>query len=268
MKAAQVVSAALCLPLLTLAAEAPWQIESSLTHEHLSNGSPDWRQLDLALRRRLDGGAVVDLGLRQAERYDATDRELGIGATWPVAADWQLALRGTTAGSAAFLPRNGIAFDVSRQLGSGWLANAGMTRNRFAPTDVSATGTTLLRLGLERYFGDWRLASGWTRGRLDGGQAANGWRFQVDHYFGEAGRIGLLVAGGRELEAAPLGLISTRVDSAVLLARWRMAEGWSLTVDAGRTRVSDILRQSDAGTEPLPGGYRRDGVRVGVQHEF
>jgi hypothetical protein len=112
------------------------------------------------------------------------------------------------------------------------------------------------------------MAAGLARGRLDGGETADGWRLQADLYFGDVGRIGLLVAGGRELEAATGGPISTRVDSVVLMARWGLAAGWLLDASAGRTQVSGIVRHAAGGEQQLPGGYNRDGVSLGVQYRF
>ena len=260
-------AALLCLPLVAFGDEATWQVDGGVGVERLSNGSPDWRQVDLALRRRLDRGVVLEFAARQAQRYGATDHELGIGGSCPVE-NWNLSLRATTAGQAAFLPRHGISFDAARRLDGGWVANAGATRNLFSPADAPASGTTLLRLAVERYVADWRFLAGLTHGRLDGGAAANGWRLQADRFFGESGRIGMLVADGRELEATTGGVISTRVNSIVLLARWRIAAGWSFNADVGRTHVDDIIRQTDTANLSLPGGYHRDGVHFGVQHEF
>jgi YaiO family outer membrane protein len=267
MSTARAICAAMCLPLPAVAADASWVVQGGAAYERLSNGSPDWQEVDAAVRRRLEGGTTIELGGRQAQRYGATDQELSAGVQWPLEKDWNLALR-ATASTAAFLPREGIAIDATRVLGAGWVAEAGLTRNRYTPTDGPVSGTTLLRLGAERYVGQWRMAAGFTQSRLDGGATAHGWRLQCDHYIGETGRIGLLAAGGRELEAAPTGVISTRVDSVVLLTRLGLAAGWSLDVDAGRTRVSGIVRQAGTASQSLPGGYHRDRVDISVQRQF
>jgi YaiO family outer membrane protein len=250
------------------AAPLPWQVETGASVETLDNGSPDWRQLDVAVRRRFDDGAAAEVALREVQRYGRTDRELALGGLWKLGTDATFSLRGTTAGAASFLPRQSLAVDATQRLPDGWVAGAGLVRNRFEGIDSPPTGTTLLRLGVERYAGQWRLAGALTRARLDGGASAMGWRLQADHFVGEDGRIGLLVAGGEELETDPAGVISTQVNAIVMLARWPIAPGWALTGDAGSTRVSDIVRRVDGGSLALPGGYRRSGVRIGVQHEF
>jgi YaiO family outer membrane protein len=259
------------LALLCAAASAaplPWQVETGVGVETLDNGSPDWRQLDVALRRRFDDGATAEVALREAQRYGRTDRELALGGLWNIGPDATVSLRGTTAGAANFLPRQSVAIDATQRLLDGWVASIGLVRNRFEGIDSPSTGTTLLRLGIERYAGAWRLAGGLTQARLDGGASAMGWRLQADRYVGEAGRVGLLVAGGEELEKDPAGVISTQVNTFVLLARWPVAPGWALTGEAGSTHVSNIVRRVDGASLSLPGGYQRSGVRIGVQHEF
>lgn len=258
----------LCAPLTAIAAGTGWQMEAGAGQEHLSNGAPDWRELDLAVRRRL-GDATVEVAGRQAERYGATGHEMGAGISGPIDGPWSGSLSGTVGSGAGFLPRERIALDLSRRLGAGWVADAGLTRSLYRPTDGPPSGITLIRAGAQWYGGDWRLAGKLTRGRIDGGAAADGWSLQADRYFNDgAGRIGLIAASGRELEAGTGGVLSTRVDSLVLLARWPLGTGWTLCLDGGRTRVSGLQRLGPAGPQGLPGGYSRHGLHAGVQRDF
>jgi YaiO family outer membrane protein len=249
------------------AAQPAWQVEVGSSVEQLSNDSPDWRQSEIAVRRR-DEGRMGELSARDVERYGRRDTELAASVAWPMAPAWSIALRANVAPGADFLPRLGGGAELTRRLGDGWVAGAGLGRNRYDGADTAPTGTTTLRLGLERYVGAWRLAGGVARARLDGGAAESGWRAQVDHFFGDEARVGVVFSGGRELESAPDGVVSTRVDSVVLMARWPLAAGWLLGGELSRTRVSDIERQRDGVSESLPGGYRRTGVRLGVQRAF
>ena len=265
--------AARSLPALALAvalspalAEPRWQVEAGAGVETLSNDSPDWQQADLAVRRR-DAGTALEVNARTARRYGLHDRELGLGLVWPAGDDWTLSLRASAA-AADFLPRLGGVAEASRRLGGGWVASAGLGRSLYDPAQAASSGTTLLRAGLEHYAGPWRLAGGLTRARLDGGAGDSAWRVQLDHFFGDVGRAGLLATGGRELEAAPDGVLSTKVQSLVVLVRVPLAEGWSMAGEAGFTRVSGLERRSGGVAQALPGGYRRHGLRIGVQREF
>lgn len=250
------------------AAPTPWQVELGGSVEHLDNGAPDWRQVDAALRHRFDEQRLGELTLRRAERYGRRDTELGLGAVWPVGEPFVLALRATTAGNAAFLPRHGGQVDAFWRAPQGWVLGLGLTRNLYDTPEAPATGSSLLRMGVERYVGDWRFGGGWTRARLDGGSYAHGWRAQVDRFIGDGARLGLAVGGGRELESAPQGVLSTRVEALALVGRLPLSEGWALVGEASHTRVSDFEQRIGGVVQSLPGGYRRNGVRLGVARDF
>ncbi len=263
--------AALAASLAIAAAAAPaqpaWEAEAGLGHERLSDGAPAWRQADLALRHRFAPRALAELGLRRAERYGTADTELALGASLPLDARWTLGLRATAVDAPRFLPRHGLAGEATLALDGGWVAGAGLGRNRYASLGAPPTGTSQLRLGLERYVGAWRLAGGWTRARLDGGETGDGLRLQADRYFGDEARLGLLVASGEELESAPGGVLSTRVHSLVVIGRWPLGEGWALVGDLGRTRVGAASRRA-GGDAPAGPGRSRSGGRIGVQRGF
>jgi YaiO family outer membrane protein len=246
-------------------AATPWQAETGLSVEHLSNGRPDWTQLDVALRRRSPAGASSELAARWVERYGRSDSELAAGLAWPLSGDWTLALRATAA-NGRFLARVGAQATLSRRLGAGWVLGAGLGRNLYEPEGGVASGTSTARLDLERYVGDWRLAAGASRARLDGGEHANAVRLQLDRSFNERSRVGLLVAHGDELEHDPQGVLASRVGAVALLGRLALADGWALGIELSRTRVRDTVRRS--GVAGAGAGYSRSGGRLALQREF
>lgn len=248
-------------------AQSGWRIEAGAGVQTLDNGSPDWREAELSLRHR-DGGRFVELQARDARRYGLHDREIALGGGFALSPDWNLGLRVSAAPGADFLPRQGGSAELGLRLAGGWIAAAALGRNRYDGAETAPSGTSSLRLGLERYAGPWRWAGAITHNRTDGGATARGGRLQLDHFFGDEARLGLLAALGRELESEPQGLLSTRVRSVVLLGRWPLAPGWQLSGEISRTRVSDLERRLGGVSEAVPGGYRRDGVRLGVRREF
>ncbi len=248
-------------------AESGWQVEAGAGVQSLDNGSPEWREAELALRHR-DGGRRVELQWRDAQRYGLHDREIALAGGVALSPDWNLGLRASVAPGADFLPRHGGSAELSVRLAGGWVGAAALGRNRYDGAETPPSGTSSLRLGLERYAGPWRWAGAITHNRTDGGATARGAQLQLDHFFGDEARLGLLLAGGRELEAAPQGLLSTRVNTVVLLGRWPLVPGWQLSGELSHTRVSDLERRVGGRSEALPGGYRRDGVRLGVRREF
>jgi YaiO family outer membrane protein len=231
----------------------------------LDNGSPDWRQLDLALRHRSAPERVNEIGLRRVERYGQRDAELSAGVSLPLGTDWGLALRASLA-DGAFLARAAGQVDLTRRLADGWVLGAGLGRGLYAPEGGIASGTTTLRGSVERYVGAWRLAAGASHARLDGGHGASALRLQVDRYFGDDSRVGLIVARGDELEYDPQGVLSSRVGAVALVGRWSFATGWALAGDLGRTTVRDVERRGGSGGSAP--GYRRSGGRLALQREF
>lgn len=252
---------------LGASAQGRWQVEAGAGVQTLDNGSPDWREAELALRRR-DGDQRFELQLRDARRYGLHDREITLAGGLALSPDWNLGLRASVAPGADFLPRQAGSVELGVRLGGGWIGAAALGRNRYDGAETPPSGTSSLRLGLERYTGPWRWAGAVTRIRSDGGATAHGAQLQLDHFFGDEARLGVLVAGGRELESAPDGLLSTRVNTVVLLGRWPLGGGWQLAGELSHTRVSDLERRIGGVDQPLPGGYRRDGVRLGVRREF
>jgi YaiO family outer membrane protein len=245
----------------------PWQVELGLGSERLSNDSPDWRQLDLALRRRLEGGMVADVGLRRVERYGRRDGEMSVGATWPLTADWTLALR-AAASNGRFLATTSGQAELTRRLDGGWVLGAGFGRSLYDPEGGVASGTSTARANVERYVGAWRFAAGASRARLDRGESASALRLQLDHYFNDSARLGLLVARGDELEYDTLGVLASRVGAVALLGRVPLVQGWAVTGELSRTRVRDTVRRGGPAGGASSAGYRRSGGRLALQRDF
>ena len=249
------------------AATWPWQVEAGIGADHLSSGAPDWRQLDLSLRRQLAPRSVAELSLRSTRRSGLTDEEIGAALSLPLDPRWGLALAATLSPSAKVLARGSGRVELTRALDEGWVAGASFGRRLYSDGGNSQWG-----LGLERYIAAWRLAGAIGQTRLDGGGAATSLRLQLDHYFAdERGRIGVIVASGRELEGVPAtpstraDLIDQRVRSLAITGVWPLAPAWALTAEASQVRHDDIRRRS-TGVAGAP--YQRSGVRLGVRHDF
>jgi YaiO family outer membrane protein len=250
------------------ASELPqWQIEAGLGMDQLSNGAPDWNQVDVSLRRRIEERSIVELALRRTRRSDLVDEEIGASVGLPLDAQWSATVAAAASPSHNVLARFGGRIDLARSFEGGWVASATLGRRLY--TDA---GNSLMAVGVERYVGDWRLAAALGQNRLDGGDTAANARLQVDRSFAaERGRVGLILASGRELESvpataqAPADVIDQRVNTVALIGTWALAAAWALTGEASHVRVDDIQRRSGA---PAGAPYHRNGVRVGVRHDF
>ena len=245
----------------------PWQVEAGVGVDHLSSGAPDWRQIDFSLRRQLAPRSVAELSLRSTRRSGLADEELGAAVGLPLDRWWGLALATTLSPTHRVLARGSGRVELTRAFDDGWVAGASFGRRFYNDGGNSQWG-----LGLERYVAAWRLAAGVGQSRLDGGGAATHLRLQLDRYFAdERGRIGVLVASGRELEGVPAtaaagaDLIDQRVRTVALTGAWPMAPAWTLTGEASHVRHDDIRRRSGA-IASAP--YQRSGVRIGVRRDF
>ena len=244
-----------------------WQIEAGLGTDQLSNGAPDWSQVDVSLRRRIEQRSIVELALRRTRRSGLVDEEIGASVGLPLGAQWSTTLAAAVSPSHQVLARAGGRIDLARSFDDGWVASAALGRRLY--TDA---GNSLVAVGVERYVGDWRLAAAVGQNRLDGGDTAANTRLQFDHSFAaERGRVGLILARGRELESvpataqAPADVIYQRVSTVALVGTWALAAAWALTGEASHVRIDDIQRRNGA---PAGAPYNRNGVRVGVRHDF
>lgn len=250
------VAALLALPGAAVAAEtsAPagaWQAEAGLTHETLDRGRPAWREADLTLRRRDAGGTLLELGARRTERWQLQDTELA--ATLGLRLDPAWTAQATLAASPTHrvLPRTALALRAQRAGAGGWVFGGGAKR-----AEYDADRTTAVEAGVERYFGsagagEWRAAATLIHTRLDAGASAAMLRWQLDRYFGPHGRIGLLLAHGREVERLDTGLLALPSRTALVQAHWPLGGAWTLLAQWGTTE--------------LEGQVRRTGGRVGVR---
>lgn len=252
-------------------AVAPWQVEVGAGTEHADNGSDDWHQLDLALRSRFAPRSVAEVTARRTRRYGYDDSEIGFGLALPIGERWSIAAQAQASPEHRVLARLAGRVDVARSFDGGWVLGGGVARSLFDGTGSDPSGSSTLRVLGERYVGSWRLAAGLSRTRIDGGGSEGGWLLQADHYVGEAGRLGVVAARGREPENLPEvgGVVSTRVTTIGLVGTWPLGPAWSLTGALVRTRHSDgVVRSGPRAGDPVGASYRRDGVRLGLRYDF
>ena len=245
----------------------PWQIEAGVGADRLSSGAPGWSQFDLSLRRQYGPRSVAELSLRRTRRSGLGDEEIGAAVGLALDSHWSATLGASASPSHRVLARGSGRVELARALEGGWVASASFGRRLYREAGNSQWG-----LGVERYVGAWRLAAALGQTRLDGGGTAANARLQLDRYFAaERGRVGLILARGRELEGlpatalAPADAIDQRVTTLALTGVWPLAPAWALTGEASRVRHDDVQRRSGA-VAGAP--YHRSGVRLGVRHDF
>ena len=251
MKQAALLILAVTLPALAQTAPAPrTELEIGAARETLSGGRPDWRSRYLLLEHHRPDRQVFYGGWRDTERYRLRDSELHGGAWLTLSPTTQLQLEAGASDSHRVLARHYGLLGLQVEPAAGWGLSAGWRRSSY-----DAGNTRVLNFGAERYVGNERFAYTLFGGGPDGAATVGSHRLQWNHYYGERDWIGLSVAAGRETEHGGAGaFITSRVSNATLAGRHRLAQAWSLSWEAGRQRQGTL--------------YTRDGLRLGLRHEF
>ena len=231
------------------------QAEVAVAAESLGSGFAPWREAAFALRHEWAPRAQIELNLRSTERFDRRDEEIGIGLSAPVFDGWNATFAASVSPSHAVLARSTLGVGVGRALGDGWVLGGALRSTRYEHDRANAASATL-----ERYFGspgagDWRASATVVTTCLVGVATSAALRLQLDRYVGERGRVGLLLAGGREVENLGAGaLLVADVSSVAVTARWPIAPAWSLVGELGRHRFGSH--------------YVRSAGRLGVQLDY
>jgi YaiO family outer membrane protein len=239
--------------LLAAGAARGGEIEVGYGHDHVSGGRPAWRAASLEVRLARADGARVAFSARDLERFGLRDRELALAAGAPWRGRWLVSGEASGSLSPSFAPAFTAAVGLERALGRGFAASA---RVRWAHYE-GGTGTAdplFASAGVERYFGAQRLAATGYLASLGGALSASA-RLAWDLYYGERSRIGVALAGGRELESTGAsGPLATDVLSGALAGSHAAGEAWAVLYEVGVSRQGDL--------------YTRAGARLGLARRF
>ncbi len=241
------------LVLLAVPGAAPAaEVEVGYRHELLTRG-PDWRELSIEAGWRAPGHAGLELAVRGLERFGLRDINLRASGSAPLGPRWTVAGEASASPEHRFVPAFSGGASLQRTLGGGFVGSGGVRWSRYE-SEAGITDAGVGSLGLERYWGAFRL--GWTGylATLDGEWSASN-AVAWDLYYRDRDRAGVVVAAGREIEStggrAPV--VST-VLAAALRGRHGLGGGWALTYEAGIQRQGDL--------------YTRGGARIGLGRHF
>lgn len=227
------------------------EIEAGYSQEHLSNNSPDWRNIFVEGSHKFKDRNTLYGGLRETQRFGLKDNEVYGGLYYPLAATWTGIMDGNLSPTHEVLARYGLGGQVQKILPYGLVAGVGFRHNEYT---LSAANVRTFQL--ERYWGDFRGAYTLYSGKPEGGGSAPAHRFQFGYYYGDANSLGLAFTTGREVEniGPPKGLLATDVRSWSLAGRHWFARDWAMTYEALTHRQGDL--------------YRREGLRLGLRYRF
>lgn len=225
-------------------------LEAGFGWQDLDSGQADWRTQYAEYQRSTAPEHAVFGGVQRIERFGASDFEGRAGWAHPWSDDWSFALEGSLAPGADVLPRWSGRFRLRRALGDGWGVHGGLYQAAYARDDlVTATG------GAERYTGPWYAGLTVNASRLQGADTTWSGHARLDRYYASDGRIGLIVALGRETESIGDGrFLTSSTRGLSLLGQHRLAPRWSVGWELL------VHEQGDA--------YTRKGFRAGLRHDF
>ncbi len=227
------------------------EYRAALTAEqsHLSNGSPDWKQLSLQVGRHWSQRQMLELELTETRRFGLDDTEAAIAGAMPLTDKLTASGRIATSPTHRVLARGSQALALQYEFQPAWLLHGAFKHTRYDATDVDQASVML-----ERYFGNWSalVAAHTTRAFHE---TAHGGEFRLAHYYGDASSIGLYLASGDEAgQVAPGTVAISRVRSAALVGQHRLSPRWSLRYGAHHVRQGRF--------------YTRTGAHLGVQAAF
>jgi YaiO family outer membrane protein len=225
-----------------VAAEATW--------EHLDSGYDDWRTVLVRGRASLGASTSLRGSLAQVGRYDTSDTEAAIGASWSAGERFEIGADASTAGSADFLPEWTAQGYAAMRLWAATRVQAG-----FRHAQYRDTRNDTLSLSVEQYVSRYRFAYSLFRG--DPADATRTWThvLRLDLYYADSGSVGAQYTTGEESESdGGGGLLVSEVEGVALIGRNELGHDWT---------VSWALTWHDQGEL-----YRRAGINVGVARRF
>ncbi|AMD00407.1 YaiO family outer membrane beta-barrel protein [Halomonas chromatireducens] len=232
------------------AEERRTEVEISQRYEWVDSGFADWQA------QRLDWqtgqpGAITWYGAALRERrYALWDQGVELGAAVPLGDDWVLQPEVGSAFSPDFLPDWYADLRLQRRLTAGFVGSTSLRHTEYVDSRVDR-----LALGIERYWGAWRMAYTLNVSDVQGAGTPVGHAVALDHYYGERSVVGLRAGLGREEEVVRDGevTVSSVAAFAVRGRHWFHPE-WAINWELGALSQGDI--------------HDRYGMQLGLRHAF
>lgn len=223
-------------------------VRLSTATEHLSNGTPDWREHTAGLQLGFAPHQSLDLSAGDISRFGLHDNQFGAGFTTPLSEALTASADASASGTHHVLARHAVGGELQYEFAHAWLVHGGARSSSFDSAHVNSG-----LLALEHYFSDYSVTLGWRPTRASG-RSANGAELRASYYYGEHNAVTLIAAAGQEAASIPGGVALTDVRAAALTGRHWLDRHWAVTWSAGRTRQGDL--------------YSRNGLSLGAQYAF
>ncbi len=226
------------------------EIELSTSYERLNHGFAPWFSLSLDVSKKLANRRVIYGALRETNRFSLRDQEVMGGVYIPLGKRWLAQVEASVSPSHRVQAKWSAFGQIGRELGRGWVAQAGFRRTAYNQTNANLSIVTI-----ERYWKKYRGAYSLYVAQLPGVGVSTSHSLQANYYYRERNSIGVTVAAGQELtNLGARGLLRTEARGVALSGRHDLNRRWTLNYDLNWNRQGDI--------------YTRKGARVGFRFHF
>lgn len=226
------------------------QIEAGFSRDYLNKEYADWSSAYVEAEKKMAERQVIYGLLRETERFEQKDVELLAGYYHPLGRQWTGLVEANVSSTHHILPKWSVLGQLQYAFGDDWGVHLGLRHTEY--------DTALTNLGvftLERYWGDYRAAYTLYSGHLAGAGSTISQRLQFSRYYSDHSWLGMALSGGEELEnMGGAGVQHSKVQSVIFNGRHWLSHYWAVTYEANLHQQGDY--------------YARNGIKLGVRHEF
>lgn len=207
-------------------------LQLGFVHDSLTGNRSDWVESMAQAAFRFAPESRGVLASRYAERYDDTAREITYEGHTKLGAAGVHYTFGVGSENSFFAEKT-YGVGAGWALGGGWVVDGSVKRKQYANNDSDT-----LRLGFERYFGNWR--AGYVLNQdisKDVGSDVRAHAVSLSYYFGERASMTLAVSDGKESDVSATGQVLAPVDvrTVAVYGEMPMGKDWSLLPSVGWT---------------------------------
>lgn len=246
----QLGAALLALFCANALAQPEMAVDAGVSHDTLSGGRSDWVARHLRLNLLKENHESLYAGGRETERFRLKDQEMYFGGVFALGSNFHLQTELGSSPSHHILPQTYGDLNGHLNLGNGWGVDLG---GRLSEYRIGTT--SVIRGGLERYFGNERVTYTLFSGGPEGIAPNLSHRLQWVHYVNDLDSVGISRVQGHESENLGTNHFTTsKVQGWMLSGHQSLSRHWGLNWEAGTIRQGDM--------------YTRTGVQIAIRHRF
>lgn len=223
-------------------------VGAAVTKEHLSNGSPDWRESALQLHHEFSRHHVLGLSAVETYRFGLQDNQFNAFYARPLTGNLSGTFEASVSPTHRVLSHNALGATLQYEFAPAWLLHAGGKTVDY--DEVKVNQATLM---LEHYFSSFSWSAAWRPARAFG-VIAHSADLRATYYYDDKSSVGAIVAGGREATNIAGNVVLADVRSFAVIGHHWLNSAWTLSYAVAHTRQGDF--------------YIRNGINLGVRYTF